>query len=192
MSRNDLMTLFSRYGFGYRLAVSLLLLSFIFTGIRQGDAAESANEYILKSTFLYNFSRYTEWPLSAFESLDSPLYICIVGEYPVKTAFKHLQNKKINDRSILVSQRKIDENFLGCHVVFVSLSEKFKVEKILRKITSHVLTVSDISNFSSYGGVIGLQTIRNKMRFSVNLKSAKQHGLKISARLLRLAISVEE
>jgi len=186
------MAIVSRCRFGYRLAISFLLLAFIFISFQQGSAAESANEYILKSTFLYNFSRYTEWPLSEFENPDSPLHICIVGEYPVKNSFKHLQNKKINNRPLLVSQREIDKNFLGCHVVFVSLSEKFKVEKILSQITGYVLTVSDISSFVSYGGVIGLQTIRNKMRFSVNLKSAKQHGLKISARLLRLAISVEE
>ena len=36
----------------------------------------------VKAAFLLNFTRFVDWPPSAFESATSPLTICILGDDP--------------------------------------------------------------------------------------------------------------
>src|SRR5579862_1041164 len=43
---------------------------------------EETAEYPLKLAFLYNFTKFVEWPADAFRSPDAPLAICIVGHDP--------------------------------------------------------------------------------------------------------------
>jgi hypothetical protein len=50
-----------------------------------------------------------------------------------------------------------------------------------------VLTVSDLEQFSEGGGVIQLFTRDKKIRFAINREAADAAGLKIDARLLKLA-----
>mgnify|MGYP001770392679 CR=1 FL=1 len=46
--------------------------------------------------------------------------------------------------------------------------------------------------FTRTGGMVGLVTIDNKIRFEVNLRSSRAAGLRIQAALLRLATDVIE
>jgi hypothetical protein len=53
-----------------------------------------------------------------------------------------------------------------------------------------VLTVADIPDFSRAGGIITLNVVEDRTRFDVNRLAADQAGLKLSAKLLRLADTV--
>src|SRR5258708_40172160 len=39
-----------------------------------------------QSLFLYNFTRYVEWPSQKFNSLNDPIVICILGQNPFGSA----------------------------------------------------------------------------------------------------------
>ena len=39
-------------------------------------------EYPVKLAFLYNFTKFVEWPSDSFRNPDAPLVICIVGNDP--------------------------------------------------------------------------------------------------------------
>ena len=43
---------------------------------------EERAEYTLKLAFLYNFTKFVEWPADTYPDAGSPLAICIVGEDP--------------------------------------------------------------------------------------------------------------
>jgi uncharacterized protein DUF4154 len=55
-----------------------------------------------------------------------------------------------------------------------------------------VLTVSDTLNFARRGGGIEFVREKNRLRFDVNLQGAEQGGIRVSARLLRVARAVHE
>lgn len=55
-----------------------------------------------------------------------------------------------------------------------------------------MLTVGDRARFARTGGMVGLVTVDNKIRFEVNLRMARASGLRIQAALLRLATEVIE
>ena len=50
-----------------------------------------------------------------------------------------------------------------------------------------VLTVGDVEEFNSLGGMVRLLIENGKMRFAINLQAAEQARLKLSAKLLSLA-----
>jgi len=50
-----------------------------------------------------------------------------------------------------------------------------------------ILTVSDIENFASQGGIIGFIEQNGKVRFEINLDAAQQSKIRINSRLLNLA-----
>lgn len=53
-----------------------------------------------------------------------------------------------------------------------------------------VLTVSDMPKFTERGGMIQFVTAANRVRFEINLQSARQAGLMMSSELLRVASAV--
>jgi hypothetical protein len=57
---------------------------------------------------------------------------------------------------------------------------------------SPVLTISDVDEFARSGGIAQFFVERGKMRFRVNLESAKRAQLQLSSRLLSLAELVHD
>ena len=57
--------------------------------------------------------------------------------------------------------------------------------------TMPILTISDEPDFVSRGGIIGLVTEGRRIRFDINLGTAREAQLQISSRLLQLARRVE-
>jgi hypothetical protein len=53
-----------------------------------------------------------------------------------------------------------------------------------------ILTVSDIPDFVSRGGMIQFVLIDNRVRFEINVSNAERAGLTVSSQLLKVAVSV--
>lgn len=172
--------------------------------------------YQLKAAFLYNFMKFVEWPDNSSRSDNSgqppkPFVLCVLGEDSLKAPLNSLADKTIKDRPVKVlfidsfetvkkkNREATVEDYLdqlqktivSCHLLFVGAAEKERLAEILKLSEKKpILTVSDISNFASLGGVIEFVTENNKMRFDINLISAEAKTLKISSQLLQLARKV--
>jgi len=154
-------------------------------------AQESAEEYAVKAAFLYNFARFTEWPAESFPEEDSPIIVCILGDDPFGGTIDFLKEKSIHGRPVLLKREKTLSNLKPCHVLFVSSSERSRLDQILGSTEDwSVLTISDIDEFAHKGGSVGFVRQDNKMRFEVNPEATKEAGLRLSSRLLRLALVV--
>jgi hypothetical protein len=57
-----------------------LLLLFTFDQSKSQDAV--LPEYKVKSVFIFNFTKFVDWPSTSFESEDSPFIIGIIGNNP--------------------------------------------------------------------------------------------------------------
>jgi hypothetical protein len=80
----------------------------------------------------------------------------------------------------------------GCHIVFVSNSEKAIIDQIVSRATSSpVLTIGDTEGYFNSGIGINFIVKDNKIRFEINNSSIMKSGLKVSSELLDLAISVK-
>jgi hypothetical protein len=77
----------------------------------------------------------------------------------------------------------------GCHILFISRSERGRIPQILQDLgTAPVLTVADTDGFLDDGGIINFRLEGSKVRFEINQQAAERVGIKISSKLLRLAV----
>ncbi len=152
----------------------------------------SQREYQIKAAFLYNFTKFVEWPADRFANESSSIMLCVIGKDPFGAALEDtVTGKTVKGRNIDV--RRIDnvDGIDACHLLFVGLSEPERLRQIVaRSHGANVLTVGDMDDFVEFGGVIGLIKIKNKRQFEINLISANRAGLKLDLKLLTLANSV--
>ncbi len=149
-------------------------------------------ENFVKAAFLYKFARFVEWPAEAFETPESPVVICILGDDPFGPALETIVNKTVGKRKLFIVKYPKFNDKKNIHIVFVSASEKKKLDSILPRFTGRpVPTVGDTEGFAAKGGIINLVKTGRKIRFEINIKAAKHSSLKISSRLLKLAIIVK-
>jgi hypothetical protein len=173
-----------------------LLISLQAAGLDGGSLARAQDaqptEYEVKAAFLYNFTRFIEWPTDAFEGPQTPMVIGILGEDPFGPALDDIiAGKKVGGRDVVVRRLHRDQDRRGCHLLFISASEKKHLPEILLGLRgSTVVTVSEIDRFIYSGGTINLLVENSRVRFEVNLDAAARARAKISAKLLALARGV--
>lgn len=168
-----------------------LVLLFLFTAT-DSPKCQSLSENQVKALFLYNFSKYIEWPARSFHDTQSPLIIGVVAEKDFAASMEQaVSDKNVRGRAIQIVRISGREDVSRCHVLFIAASEKDRVPEIVAATKNlAVLTVSDFPQSSQSGAVINLFRNQGKLRFVVDLAAARQAGLDISSKLLSLAYKV--
>jgi len=146
----------------------------------------------VKAAYLFNFTKYVEWPEQAFSSPEAPIVIGVLGVDPFGESLEStIADRRVGNRSVNVKRSRRVEDLRQAHVLFVSASEKERWPSILEGLKgTNALTVSDIQQFCVNGGMIAFVIENDVVRFDVNLDNAEQAGLKISARMLSTARTV--
>lgn len=153
----------------------------------------------LKAVYLYNFLHFVQWPTEKCgEGNEHPREIAVIGEAPLGQALLALQAKleaTQKKRLSIVFYGPYEEgmDLSGCRLLFISDSEKNNFHKILAALEDEpVLTVADNDHFLSAGGIITLISRKNKIRWAINRDSARRAGLRLSSKLLDIAVKVIE
>ncbi|OGG52063.1 MAG: hypothetical protein A3F84_18365 [Candidatus Handelsmanbacteria bacterium RIFCSPLOWO2_12_FULL_64_10] len=158
---------------------------------RAQEAAPS--EYQVKAAFLYNFAKFVEWPTEAFQDATSPFVIGVLGNDPFEGALDQtVRGKKVNGRAMAVRRLK-EEALGGCHILFISASEKRPLWQILGCLKgSSVLTVGEMESFTQAGGIVNFVMKEGRVRFEINADGAERARLRVSSKLLALAKVVRD
>jgi hypothetical protein len=152
----------------------------------------SPTEYEVKAAFLYNFTRFVEWPPEGLRDPGAPFVIAIVGHDPFGAALDEtVAGKTAGGRPIEVRRVPRVEEARGAQIVFVSSSERSNIAAILKELDRPgILTVGDTDGFAMRGGAINFTMQARKVRFEINPAVTEQAGLKVSSQLLKLATLV--
>jgi len=152
----------------------------------------SLSEYEVKAALLFKFVRYSDWPATAFQGANSPYVIGVAGRDPFsKELEKVFEGKTVKGRSFLIRRVGNEQEMRGCHLLFVSSSERRRLRDLLLKIDgAPVLTVGESPDFLEQGGAINFLIKDESVRFDINLEPARSARLKLDANLLKVAASV--
>lgn len=154
--------------------------------------AEAIKENMVKAAFTLNFARFTEWPDEALAGSDKTIELCVVGDQSLDPAFQSINGKTIGKRTLHVRFPAPGDSLEKCHILFIADSAPTSPAKIIAAVKGRpVLTIGDRKGFAEKGGVINFIIKEGKLRFEINRNSARQQGLTLSSRLLRLAILVD-
>ena len=178
-------------GRGLRWLVLLTLMALSGAPTRAQD--KSAPEYQVKAGFLYNFAKLTEWPAAAFADTNAPLVIGVLGKDPFGRVLDDtVKEKWIEGRKVIVRRCQNLVEAQECHVLFTAESDPARQREIITHLSGRpVLTVGQGKGFAGRGGIINFTMENKHVRFEINATQAKAGQLKISSRLLRLAVIVK-
>jgi hypothetical protein len=177
-------------------AAALLLLAplaWAFASPDGDDYDQAGMEYQVKAAFLFHFAEFVDWPSHKFTQPDSPLVIGIIGSDPFGGLLEEaVQDKRINDRVVIIRHVEAMEELRKCHMIFICRSEADRLGPILSEVRGdNVLTVGETDKFISHGGMINFVMMGDTVRFQINDSAARRAGLKISSKLSSLAIPTE-
>jgi hypothetical protein len=156
---------------------------------RGAGAIESATEYQVKAVFLFNFSRFVEWPPQAFTTPTEPFVIGILGSDPFGARMDEaVHGELINQHPMIIRRFRSAADIGNCQILYIDRSERERVKPILAALDHrNTLTVADSEGAAGQGVMIELSTENNRIRLRINADAAKAAGLTISSKLLRPA-----
>jgi hypothetical protein len=151
--------------------------------------AAAPSEYQVKAVFLFNFSRFVEWPASAFPGPNSPFVVGVFGHDPFGADLDEVvKGETVNGRPLVVRRVQSATEAAGCQILFIHQSEDQRLKEVLSALDRRsTLTVSDLPGSAQRGVMIRLVTERGRVRMHINLESARAAALIISSNLLRAA-----
>jgi len=172
---------------------ALLLSLALAAGAASADAqAPVISESQIKAAFLYNFTKFVEWPGEVFPSKSHPIAIGILGENPLVAELQAIvENRKVNGRTIVVTNVLTAADIVSTQLLFVGTEEDARFADLKSVAQDNaVLTVGESPSFAAAGGAIFFVQHNGKLRFQINMAAAERARLKISAELQKLATAV--
>jgi hypothetical protein len=158
------------------------------------DPGQAMEEYRLKAVFVSSFAGFVEWPPDSLKNPSDPIVICVLGENPFGSALDQAASgKTVQDHKLQVRRVTDIRQAADCQILFVSSSERKHFRSILKDAPlTGLLTVGDVGNFTSEGGVIDMEVDGDRIQILINLAAAEQGRLRISSKLLSLARIVKK
>lgn len=186
--------------------LTLLFLPLFFTALSLGTSLATTEnpksakhkEYEVKTAFIYNFTKFIEWPEFSFTDSDPDYVVCILGKDNFGKALDLLSNKISGGKSFKVIHVPDLTDWSStivesCDILYISPSEEKDLPRIFSLLKdSSTLTISDIDGFAKQGGVIGFVNKDNRIGLQVNIEAAETMQLRISSKLLKLVEIVRE
>lgn len=157
-------------------------------------AAQAARDDQLKAAFVYNFTRFIEWPADAFAGDDAPI---VIGVYANSRYARELEDtvrvRKAGNRPVVVRQVRSLKEARAVHMLVFDGTADAQLKEALAALKgAPVLTIGESEQFARLDGILTFVREGDDLRFEVNLDAARQSGLKISAQFLKLARTVRK
>ena len=160
------------------------------------SAANTANlAPQVKAAMLYKFLSYVEWPQETFPTPSSPYVIAVAASSEIADELTQVTvNRLVQERPIIIKKVTSKSDLSGVHLLFVghhatAAQRRRMVEGIGQQAV--VLVTEDAEGLGS-DSIINFRLVNDRIGFDVSLVNATARRLKLSARLLAVATSVQK
>jgi hypothetical protein len=146
----------------------------------------------IKSVFIYNFTRYIEWP----EDYKTGSFVinlygsnsAVLAELTSMAKTKTVGTQKIEIRNTTSLDGINGKN----HIVYVTSDVTTPLSEIIAKLKGKAsLLVTEKAGLARQGSAINFVVIDNRQKFELNQANAEKNSLKVSSSLVALAIPVQ-
>jgi hypothetical protein len=154
--------------------------------------AQEATENDVKAAFIYNFTKFVEWPDSPAQATQ-PVRVCVLADEEFNRSLDRiLENETILGRRLVRAAPTSAQDARTCAILYISRGNAQRGAKLLSAVRDHpVLTVGESPRFLQEGGAIEFVLDHNRVRFDVSTTAMERAGLKVSSKLLRVARTVK-
>jgi hypothetical protein len=156
------------------------------------DPEANPEESRLKLAMMYNFGNFIEWPAAVLPHPDSPFAICIMGSDPFGPLLQALEKRSYQGHPIVVSHPVSVEAARKCQILYVDNPAATALGHDVAHALANapVLTVSSGREALDTGVAIGFVLQNERIRWNMNLNAMRQAQLKVSAKLIEIAVNV--
>ena len=147
----------------------------------------SRDERAVRAAYVFNLIKYVEWPSQGRE-----LTIALVGDTETGGVMASMLDGRTSDgKTIHVVLSPTDEALGNCGLLYIATSRPEEIRSALERMKGKsVLTVGETDGFVRGGGMVALINTGDHIRIEVNLEAVQRAGIRISSRVLNLAIIV--
>ncbi|MDB5871095.1 MAG: hypothetical protein JWQ07_537 [Ramlibacter sp.] len=161
-------------------------------GLALAQPAAPPTENAVKAAFLYKFASFVEWPQGTFQRADQPLVIGVSGDDAVAAELEQLAaGRAVEGHPVTVRRLPEAGTPTGVHILYLGTRREARLRESLEAVAGPVLLVTEQSEGLRLGAVLNFVLDGGRVRFTASLASADARNLKMSARLLAVAQSVE-
>jgi len=148
-----------------------------------------AQNYKFHSVFIYNFTKYIQWP-SSYQ--NGNFVIAVLGKSEVTdNLIKMSAVKTVGTQKIEV--KEINDNSLAskCHILFIPNNKSNTIDEVLAAFSSKpTLIITEKVGLAKKGSGINFVLQGGKWRFELNKTALETSNLKVSGELSKLAIVI--
>lgn len=158
----------------------VLMLFFIF--FNSLNAYELEDE--IKVVLIGKLSKYIDW-----EEKNNNDFVITILKNPFNKLFDNIyKDKIIQTKNVKIKYIDNIDDLTSTNVLYIPKVSTSELKKILKKTENkNILTISDMRNFASRGGMIQILFYSQLAKLKINLKSAQQEKLQIRASLLQIS-----
>lgn len=140
----------------------------------------------LKVAYLYNFAQFAEWPREAWVPGSTDFLICSTTREGVGAGIAALQARRLRGSAVVVAYPRSSDEARHCHLLYADQALPW-----LRELASQpVLIVGNAPGGLSLP--LSFELRGDRLRWNVNLAATRQSGLRMSSKLIELALNVSE
>lgn len=171
----------------------MLLLHICLTVIpaRAADSGEDLGKRVM-AAFLYKFANYVEWPAEMFPTADTPIRIAIMGADPLAAELATMVvGRTVQGRPLAIRRIAANESIAGTHVIFIGAADAPGLRRAVQEAQGQsTLVVTDFAGALELGSMINFAFAESRLKFEIALDNAERSGLRLSSRLLAVALRV--
>lgn len=149
-----------------------------------------AQDEKFKALFIYNFTKYIEWPQS---KQAGNFVIGIYGDNPIQKELSVIaQKKRVGNQQIAVKKITSVADAKSCNMVFVPQNKSGDAKQIAASIkSSGVILITDKDGYAKDISGINFVKVNGRQQFEVNKATIEAQGAKVNSGLLTLGIAVQ-
>jgi hypothetical protein len=174
--------------------VGYLLVLVAWSAPPPADAPEPApeSEQAIKAAFLFKFLSYVEWPAGALRGTSAPIVLGVLGDDAMADTLRAtVARRRIGQHPVEVRSVTEADALDGVHLLFIGGTESAALPRLAPEAQRRsVLLVTEFDHALEEGTVINLVVVDNRVRFEVSLEAAERSNLKLSSRMLAVAMWV--
>jgi len=154
--------------------------------------AQAVDRAELEAAIVYNILLFVDWPPEAAPATGGALVLCVDPASRLSGPLRSLAGRPVRTHRLELRELPPSEPARGCHALFVDGASRVRRALAPLKAQPLLLLGDEAAAAPGEALAVRLGQAAGRVVFDIDLAAARQAGLQISSRLLRLARKVDE
>ena len=173
----------------HRTPVFMLVLLLLMQAPSMASNTAGNTQDLIRAAMVYNFCKFVQWPET---NKPDHLVLGVMSDGFAVPDFSSIDGKSVRDLSLEVRTVSSRHELAGCNLLFIADTLDVPLQDAFAESRNEsILTISEIEDFCTQGGIIQMVPRRGKMRFFINRQAADDAGITLSSQLLKMVKLVE-